>query len=192
MANFMKYNERPAEYEAVLFDTAESAYVIADWLRKKRFNAVRFVDTMDETKPSYIEYEGHKIHIGSWLVLNPDGSSDVYSDREFQMRYVEKAQTTVVNVYNDATALPTFTDRFNNHFKAVAKADGKFDDGPPTEGDSREDYPVGDYVIDKSKHNEDTLFKVRNALIDDRFREDTVTRIINILSNAGILFRERI
>lgn len=41
-------------------------------------------------------------------------------------------------------------------------------------------------------YNEDTLFKVRGALLGVGLREQQITNAINSMQNEGILFRERL
>lgn len=47
-------------------------------------------------------------------------------------------------------------------------------------------------MIDKTYHDEDTMFKVFAAVEDAGYSVEESNDIINSLFNAGILFRERI
>jgi hypothetical protein len=94
----MTFVERPAEYRALLFDSLESAPTMAQFLREAKFNGVQFVDTFGHGfDQPYLEYEGHKVYVNQWVVLLPDGSSEVLWDQEFVKQYMPRTEDVLEN-----------------------------------------------------------------------------------------------
>lgn len=107
MTNTMIFHERPAEYKAMQFDTLESAFSMADWLREYDFKHVRLIDPLNGIDYPYIELDGHKVYVGSYVVVDPDGRYTILESATFEERFVPKYRAknaSTVNVQNPDTA----------------------------------------------------------------------------------------
>ena len=98
--NVATYLEKPAEFRAMQWDTIESAPTMARVLQDFGFKDVRLIDPLDGVDYPYIEFEGHKVFLEQWVVVHPDGSSEVLRDPVFKNKYMEKSVTVTHNIYN--------------------------------------------------------------------------------------------